>query len=414
MRPELVDAVAANVAGQLDVDVDLIFVPNHSDFREIDLESRFRDVADVSLISVDPGTSLGAALNRAMASTSSRFVAKFDDDDHYGPHHLVDSLRAHGYAGAGVVGKHTYYASLQSSGERLLRFPGNEFRYSSTLAGGTLVIDREQTGDLGFRDISLGEDRAFVTACHRRGTSTFAADRFNFVQSRRNDNTWAITDADFAVGTTRSPRPILPTWSTDDVLVRPIPPHGRVTSAAQGCQLGTEVRRSSSRASTSGSASLSSSGVDTRARSLSIRGPAGPDGRPCTDHRHTHRRRAGCVDRCARRSVLLALLGCGGGRVRGGGSQGSIGIGPGDRVGDSRGRRIRSQPVHTPTVRSKPHAGRGRLPACSAVGPSRAGDLPGAEKRGRLSDGRWSGITARTTRPRTRLRRGDGFSRDPR
>jgi len=136
-----------------------------------------------------------------MASSSSRFVAKFDDDDRYGAHHLVDSLRAHGYAGAGVVGKHTYYAEIEATGERLLRFPGNEFRYTSTLAGGTLVIDRDRTGDLAFDDISLGEDRAFIAACNRRGLSTFSADRFNFVQSRGRDNTWTIADADFAAET---------------------------------------------------------------------------------------------------------------------------------------------------------------------------------------------------------------------
>jgi|GEM_PF-3944874 len=55
--------------------------------------------------------------------------------------------------------------------------------------------------DEQFPDVSLGEDRAFLERCHRRGISTFAADRFGFVQTRAADNTWTLPDADFLVGT---------------------------------------------------------------------------------------------------------------------------------------------------------------------------------------------------------------------
>ncbi|MEM1335641.1 MAG: hypothetical protein AAGG08_19525, partial [Actinomycetota bacterium] len=103
-------------------------------------------------------------------------------------------------AGAGVVGKHTYYADVVASSQHVVKFPGNEFRYSSALAGGTLVIDRERTSDLGFEEISLGEDQAFLRACHRRGISTFSADRFNFVQLRSGDNTWRVSDELFLDG----------------------------------------------------------------------------------------------------------------------------------------------------------------------------------------------------------------------
>ena len=61
-----------------------------------------------------------------------------------------------------VVGKHTYYAGFHANDQTVLRFPGHEFSYSATLAGGTLVIDRGIVGGLQFQDISLGEDRAFL------------------------------------------------------------------------------------------------------------------------------------------------------------------------------------------------------------------------------------------------------------
>lgn len=205
-RPWLVDDVVANVVRQVDVGVEFVLVTNDADFGDIDLDEMLGPIPRARHIATDPAMSLGQCLNLGLDATRERFVAKFDDDDYYGSHYLADSLRAHGYSGAGVVGKHTYYAEFTESGDRYLRFPGHEFSYSSTLAGGTLVIDRDRVGDLHFPDISLGEDRAFIASCHRRGVSTFAADRFNFVQRRGADNTWSVAANEFLVETQRVER----------------------------------------------------------------------------------------------------------------------------------------------------------------------------------------------------------------
>ncbi len=197
MRPQMLDVVVANIVHQHDVETDVVFVANSREFDMEVVESAFADVDGAVIVQPAQGTSLGSALNLAMETTHARFVAKFDDDDLYGPHYLADALRAHGYAGAGVVGKHSYYACISETGATHLRFPGNEFRYSGTLAGGTLVIDRDRIGEQRFDDISLGEDRAFLAECHRRGFSTFAADRFNFIQMRTGVNSWAIDDTAF-------------------------------------------------------------------------------------------------------------------------------------------------------------------------------------------------------------------------
>jgi hypothetical protein len=150
-----------------------------------------------SLLSRSSDISLGHCLNAALAHTDARYIAKFDDDDVYGPEFIADSMRAHAYAAAGVVGKHSYYAHLVETDELALRFPAHEFTYSSTLAGGTLVIDRDLVGEQRFANISLGEDRAFIRQCHRRGISTFSADRFGYVQTRSSDNTWTIPRDEF-------------------------------------------------------------------------------------------------------------------------------------------------------------------------------------------------------------------------
>ena len=181
--------VVTNADGYDQVDVDAVLAPLCG------------ELSNVTVLRRPASQSLGACLNDALDATDARFVAKFDDDDLYGQNYLTDAMRAHAFAGAAIVGKHSYYAYLAGEDRTVLRFPAHEFAYSSTLAGGTLVIDRDRTGDLRFADISLGEDRAFIRACHRRGLSTFSADRFNFVQVRSTDNTWAAGVDDFLVGT---------------------------------------------------------------------------------------------------------------------------------------------------------------------------------------------------------------------
>ena len=205
-RPQYIGNIVDNVMRQTSLPEHVAVVVNldeaDADLAAVDarLDEVRRAGIDVVLSWRPAAKSLGFCLNVTMAATDARFVAKFDDDDRYGPHFLADSLRAHSYAGAGIVGKHTTYARLEDTDDTILRFPGNEFIYTATLAGPTLVIDRERAGGLWFRDISLGEDRAIITDCNKRGIPTFAADRFNFVYRRTAGSAWDQTREEFVHG----------------------------------------------------------------------------------------------------------------------------------------------------------------------------------------------------------------------
>lgn len=195
-RPGDLDNVATMVARQDVEELELVFVAHGDDFHptaaERALDGLTDRLASVKVLHRPSSASLGECLNAAMENTDARFIAKFDSDDRYGAQYLADSLRAHSYADAALVGKHSYFVYLEATQEYLLRYPGKEFRPTSTLAGSTLVIDRNQTDDLTFEPISLGEDRAFIAACHRRGLTVFAADRFNHVLVRTGRHTWEI------------------------------------------------------------------------------------------------------------------------------------------------------------------------------------------------------------------------------
>lgn len=213
-RPPMLDAVVGNFRRQTWEHKRLIVVTNAHGF-DPSRVGRLVDQVDGEVIRTDPQISLGACLNLALERSDTRYVAKVDDDDIYGEHYLEDLMLAHGYAGAGVVGKHCYFAHLADTDETILRFPGGDFRYTPYLAGGTLVIDRERTGSVRFPDVSVGEDQGFVVACLRRGVSTFSADRFNYVQVRAADNTWRADDASYLT----SYEPVGPGLATDVALI---------------------------------------------------------------------------------------------------------------------------------------------------------------------------------------------------
>jgi GT2 family glycosyltransferase len=146
---------------------------------------------------------MGECLNAGLAATDARFVAKFDDDDQYGPHYLHDALLVHRFIDAAIVGKKTFFAYLEGSDETVLRFPGNEFAAANRVSGSTMLIDRDVFGDVHFAALNLGED---IDLCERaidRGLVVFSADRFNYVAMRRRDprtHSWTIGEDDYRIG----------------------------------------------------------------------------------------------------------------------------------------------------------------------------------------------------------------------
>jgi cellulose synthase/poly-beta-1,6-N-acetylglucosamine synthase-like glycosyltransferase len=203
-RPQDIKNIVSSMSRQTHADLELILVLHGEQWKrteaEAHLEPLHRSLQRLQVLSASSSLTLGECLNRALKSTDARFVAKFDSDDRYGAEYLVDALRCHAVADAGIVGKHSYYSHLVANDNFILRFPGHEYTYTSTMSGGTFVIDRDVVDDQGFAALSVGEDRDFIRRCHRRGISTYSSDRFNYTVVRSGTNTWEIDDEKFTAG----------------------------------------------------------------------------------------------------------------------------------------------------------------------------------------------------------------------
>jgi glycosyl transferase family 1/uncharacterized protein DUF3880 len=205
-RPEFLDRLLDNFRRQRDVTADLIVLTNSEQFDRAEVDQRVASVAGARAIHLDAMLTMGECLNAGLAATGARFVAKFDDDDHYGDHYLHDSLLVHRYVDAAIVGKKTFFAYLEGSDETVLRFPGSEFTPANRVSGSTIVIDRNLLPDARFAPLNVGEDIDLCERALERGLVVFSSDRFNYVAVRRRDprtHSWTIDETDYRTGSVR-------------------------------------------------------------------------------------------------------------------------------------------------------------------------------------------------------------------
>lgn len=199
-RPELLAEALDNVRRQDHPAVRLVLVTNSDGFDQGEVRRRTADFADAVVLSMPPAATLGECLNEALQHCSGEYVAKFDDDDWYGPAYLSDLLLPFAYTDASVVGKRTMYAYLEDEDRTVLRYEGHEFEWTSYVMGGTLLIRRADVRGLQFRALPNGTDTAFLKDCTEAGLKVFAADRFNYLMHRRPDvrsHTWQISQREF-------------------------------------------------------------------------------------------------------------------------------------------------------------------------------------------------------------------------
>ncbi|WP_271216636.1 glycosyltransferase family 2 protein [Streptosporangium carneum] len=201
MRPHLLGSALAQIAGQRRVEVEVLLglhgVPaDHGAVRRAVGESGL----PVTVIEADAATPFGEVLNLAASKADGEYVAKWDDDDWYGPEHLADLLLARSYAGADIVGVAAEFFYLEPLNVTIRRTDYTSEVWSDHVAGGTILVDRagfRESG--GFPALPRGVDAGFLKAAHARGARIYRTHGLGYVLRRAMsvEHTWRLSLAHF-------------------------------------------------------------------------------------------------------------------------------------------------------------------------------------------------------------------------
>ncbi|WP_432930993.1 glycosyltransferase family 2 protein [Microbispora sp. CA-135349] len=154
----------------------------------------------ITVIEAEPHAPLGTVLNLAASRASTGIVAKWDDDDWYGPEHLADLLLAMAYSGAELVGTAPEFFYLQPLHATIRRVDYSSEVWADHVAGGTIMLGRdlfEQVG--GFGPLNRGEDAHLLRAVEAAGGRVYRTHGLGYVLRRSvgADHTWNLPLAHF-------------------------------------------------------------------------------------------------------------------------------------------------------------------------------------------------------------------------
>ncbi|NRQ37721.1 glycosyltransferase [Nonomuraea sp. NN258] len=199
-RPALVADALAQMARQRHVNVEVLLGLHGVPFSAV-RQAVESAALPVRWVEVAEDVPFGAALNRTAALAEGDHLAKWDDDDWYGPEHLADLVMALSYAEADVVGttaEFFYLQPLRATIRRTTFASGASYPsevWSDHVAGGTILVPRAKFHEIGgFAEVPRAVDLAFLKAASAAGARIYRTHGLGYVLRRglSDDHTWQL------------------------------------------------------------------------------------------------------------------------------------------------------------------------------------------------------------------------------
>jgi hypothetical protein len=155
------------------------------------------------LFDVAADRDLGQVLALLGERASGDLVTKWDDDDWYATEHLRDLVAAMRYSVAGIVAKPAEYVYLSSLDLTVRRFSRGAETFSTTIAGGTLMLTRALLDEVGGWPAGPRRvDRLLIDAVEAVGAPIYRLHGLGYLlrrDSRAANHTWLAEDDYFLV-----------------------------------------------------------------------------------------------------------------------------------------------------------------------------------------------------------------------
>lgn len=180
---------------------ELIIVINKDDINFNEYYEYFSILTNVYVYVKPESTTLGECLNFATTKAKFNIIAKFDDDDYYGPFYLNECINILNSDSIDVVGKIKPYYYLAKYKSLYVYNKGIENNYSETVMGSTLCFKKSILEKIQFKSVRYREDFLFNRDCLENNFKIYASSRNNHIVYKFCDNnlhTWQC-DIDYLI-----------------------------------------------------------------------------------------------------------------------------------------------------------------------------------------------------------------------
>ncbi|MBG0821183.1 glycosyl transferase family 2 [Planomonospora sp. ID91781] len=191
-RPEMVGFALSQIARQRLVDAEVVLAAHGFSAADALRGVPGAGPYPVTAVEADAATPFGEVLNRAVSRAGGDYLAKWDDDDWYGPHHLADMHLARVYSGAEVTGTSAELFYLEEL-DTTVRHRWACETWQDFVSGGTIFMPRDTFEAVGgFRPVARTVDGQFLEAVLRAGGRIYQTHGLGFLirRGRPDRHTW--------------------------------------------------------------------------------------------------------------------------------------------------------------------------------------------------------------------------------
>jgi glycosyltransferase involved in cell wall biosynthesis len=197
IREDSIDNVFKNYQQQTYQDKEMIIILNKD---SIDIDrwiKKARNYPNVQVYQLHEKAALGDCLNFGVMKSNYDIIAKFDDDDYYGPEYIASSMEAFKDKSVSIIGKSSCYIYFKNN-KALIHVPGAENSFTDTVAGATLMFRKEVFYYVRFEKVNRAEDYFFIDQAKKAGFTIYATSRNHFAVIRHDaeKHSWKISDED--------------------------------------------------------------------------------------------------------------------------------------------------------------------------------------------------------------------------
>lgn len=194
MRPQNIAFLCHQLKRQMGVRIELILGTHGFAITQTDRKMLANSVDSLTVLEIPANYSLGKGYNLLISRCTSNYIAKFDDDDCYGPLFLCNSAQTIEANDAAASGVKQALFKFDNDPTFYLRGSSICTQFTNSVLGASLCFRKDVFPTIQFADRSSGEDSLFLSELLANGYRLIAIPSSQFYVNRGSEMThsWKV------------------------------------------------------------------------------------------------------------------------------------------------------------------------------------------------------------------------------